>query len=158
MGMVEFEKALALVRLHPEDAHFVGPRSEHLVRVAEATLGVKFPPSYRRFALELGAGSIAGEEIYGVVEEEFVHSSVPNGMWLTLKLRQEIGLEQSMIVIYSTGAGEYFALDTSRTNADGECPVVVCEPASGERSHEEIIAVDFGVFLLDRVEEVLSDS
>lgn len=82
---------------------------------------------------------------------------MPNGIWLTRKLRQEMGLDERIVVVYSTGAGEYVALDTASVNADGECPVVVCVPMAVRRGQEEIIAADFGAFFLDRVEDALSD-
>ena len=69
MGMAEIEQALALIQAYPERRHFVGRRDPQLVYEAELALGLTFPPTYRRFLLELGAGGFAGEEFYGVITD-----------------------------------------------------------------------------------------
>jgi hypothetical protein len=52
-----------------DDADVVGERPEALVDPAEQTLGLRFPPSYRAFVRELGAGDAGGEEFYGVIDD-----------------------------------------------------------------------------------------
>jgi hypothetical protein len=149
MGMPELEDGLKSVRAHPNDTDFVGARDERLVAAGKAALGMAFPPTYRRFVLELGTGSVGGEEVYGVINEDFEHSSVPDAIWLTLKQRAQFRLPSAMIVMYGTGDGDYYLLDTSRADADGECPVVAWSPGF------DAIASDFGAFFLATVQEAL---
>lgn len=92
MSEDDLERFLSLVEEYEDEADFVGPRDDGLVGAAEAALGLSFSPIYRRLVAELGAGDIAGQEFYGVITEEFVNSSVPNGIWLTLKARSEWAL------------------------------------------------------------------
>ena len=65
----------------------MGPRPEELVAAAERALGLEFPPGYREFVLDLGAGDVGGEEFFGVVDDGFEDSAIPDGVWLTLRER-----------------------------------------------------------------------
>jgi hypothetical protein len=134
------------------DGDFEGDKSESLIEKAEQSLNLKFPPSYRRFLKEFGCGDIGGEEFYGLINEEFTDSTVPNGIWLTLNERKNIGLSKEFVIIYSTGDGTYYALDTSRTGNDGECPVVALTP---DGQTIEDVAEDFGKFFYDTVNAAL---
>jgi len=157
MGIAELDEALTLVRMHSSDAHFAGPRDVGLIAAAEAALGVSFPPTYRRFLLELGAGSVGSVEIFGVINDDFEHSGIPDAIWYTLTERSETQLPHQLIVIYSLGDGEIFALDASHVNADGECPVVAWLPGGSEPEDRlEIISPDFGSFFLHMVKQALA--
>src|SRR5260370_37232531 len=79
-----YEQAVQFMRQFPDLMDFVGPRSESLVSTAEQFLSIKFPPDYRRFLLEFGAGSFGSFEILGVIRENFENSKVPNGIWYTM--------------------------------------------------------------------------
>jgi antitoxin YobK len=69
--MHELAEAFELIESRRSRCRFVGERGERLVSLAEETLGVSFPPSYRSFVRRFGAGNIAAEEIYGVVSDDF---------------------------------------------------------------------------------------
>lgn len=153
MGMSDYRKAKALIHDNEEDADFVGPRSEELVRKAEETLQVLFPRSYRQFLLDFGAGEIAGEEFYGIVEDDFVDSSVPDAIWSTLRLRKKIGLAHDLVVIGDSGAGEFYCLEIEPDGREGR--VVTIDPANVSQRKKE--AKNFGVFFLDRIEEVADE-
>jgi hypothetical protein len=152
MGIAEYEEALALVLAHRDDAHFAGPRDETLVAAAEAALGVTFPPTYRRFVRELGAGGIGAEEVYGVICEDF-RGPIPDGIWMTLKIRADSNLPDAMVVIYDVGESEYFVLDTAQTDAVGDCPIVLWYPHWEQGDAREVIAPDFGSFFLSVVRD-----
>jgi len=100
----------------------------------------------------LGCGDVGGEEFYGIIDDKFNNSSVPNGIWLTLNERDNISLEKELIVIYATGDGTYYAIDTSRIDNDSECPVVSLS-VNGEIVAD--IAPNFGKFFLDTVSQVI---
>jgi antitoxin YobK len=155
MSLADLENGLTLVR-ESSRAHFVGARPETLVHSAELALGLTFPPTYRKFISELGCGSIRGQEFYGVINDQFGSSTVPNGIWVTLNERKFPNTPHEMIVVGDTGYGSFYVLDTSRRKPDGECPVVEWWPGSGDYPADcKVIAEDFGAFFLMLVEEAL---
>lgn len=154
MGMAELEQALDAVR-QSDRARFVGPRDAGLVSAAEEALGVPLPPTYRRFVTELGAGSVGGREFYGAIDENFLGSSIPDGIWLTLDERERFGFPKHLVIVGDTGMGEYYVLDTSRRDADGECPVVIWAAGQSREDDDlEVVAPDFGSFFWDALQQV----
>lgn len=150
--MLDYEKAAKLIAEHLELAHFVGPRPESLIRTAERKLGLQFPPTYRRFLVEFGAGSFGSEEIYGLVDEELESAVVPNGIGLTLRDRKEYQLPHDLVAVYDLGDGEAFYLDLG-ARENGEAPIIVYHPGyTSEEQPGEIVAQDFGQFLHDLVQ------
>lgn len=147
MSLEDFKTARELLKELGGD--FEGPKPEKLVVKAEETLGLEFPPSYRDFLRKLGCGDIHGIEIYGVVDDDFEDSSVPDGIWLTLSERDEIGLDHSLVLIGVEDEGNYLALDTNVATDDGENPVVRLDP-EGKRA--EILSPSFGTYFLEVVQ------
>jgi hypothetical protein len=149
MSIESLHEAFRIIDSHHEKAFFAGARPEHLVRAAELRLGVIFPPTYREFLLRLGAGSFGGSEFYGVIDGNFEESEVPNGVWLTLTERREVGMSGDLVIVGSTGDGGFYCLEAGR---EKESPVIVFQP--GVVSHPrcgETVAADFGDFLLMHV-------
>ncbi|WP_077965869.1 SMI1/KNR4 family protein [Ensifer adhaerens] len=105
----DIEHALNLLRSLPCD--FEGSKPETLVDKAEHALGLSFPPSYRKFLGELGCGDVNGLEIFGLIDDNFETSSIPNGIWLTLSERKNIKLDPKLIIIADSGDGSYIAID-----------------------------------------------
>ena len=142
---------------HRELQGFVGERSETLVQAAEKALGLKFPPSYRRFVLEFGAGNFAAFEVYGVIHSNFESSSVPDAVWCTLDERKLGDLPPDWVVVHHDGFGRYYCIDCKKSPEEG--PIVVYYPGY-QPSHlsREIIANDFGAFFLEFVCEQLERS
>lgn len=150
MSYENYLKAVSIMEEHKESCFFAGRRSEELVSLAERTLGLQFPKTYREFVLNYGAGSFGAAEIYGVISDDFVNSCVPDVVWCNLSQRKDFNFPQNLLIIYNTG-GEYeYCLDFNKLNNEGEPPVV--ESAIGfdpsEQTYEKI-ADDFGDFLLD---------
>jgi hypothetical protein len=131
---------------------FEGAKSELLVAKAETILGLTFPPSYRRFLLEMGCGGINGVEVFGLINDNFEKSTVPNGIWLTLNKRRAIGLHPAYVIVGDGGDGTYYALDTRHINSVGEAPIV-CLSVDGH--HSEKVADSFGDYFLDAVSAVV---
>lgn len=148
MSMSDLEKAMEIIEEDSDLADFEGSKDEKLVTAAEKALGLKFPPTYRRFLLALGAGNFGGAEIYGVIDETFTDSSVPNGVWLTLQEREDSQLPANLVVVAATGEGAYYCLDV---RGAGEAKVVLFAPGSKSQSFE-VEAEDFGAFLLEQIE------
>lgn len=147
MSMTDYEKAKTIITTHKSKSRFAGLRSEELIRKAEDVLNIRFPPIYRQFLLDYGAGNFGSAEFFGVIDEDFENSSVPDGVWYTLIERKEASLPDDLIVVGETGTGELYCLDLAKN----EGPVVIIDPGSNTSSRE-IIASDFGSFLLDRIQ------
>jgi antitoxin YobK len=91
------------------------------------------------------------------VDEDFENSGVPDAIWLTLRHRLSSNLPDSLILTGDTGDGSYYALDTTRTDAAGEAPVVVWTPGAStpEDDHEQI-APSFGSFFAGAIARAVS--
>ena len=152
MSLTELETALDLIEINADTARFNGRTSDELVSSAEAAIGITLPPTYRIFLLRLGCGSIYGEEFYGIPKRGLNSPSVPNAIWLTLNERKAADLPESLILVADNGLGGWYAIDTSRKNPDGDSPVV--DWFSNEQP-TEIVAEDFGAFLLQRLRQAL---
>jgi SMI1-KNR4 cell-wall len=151
VSMDDYECAVALIDKHGEAADFAGPRPPGLIDRAERAVDVLFPPTYRRFLVEYGAGSIGGTEIYGVIDADFENSSIPDAVWHNLTMRRD-GYGEGLFSFHAVGDGEEYCLDTSRLRPDGEMPVVGVYVGSDERRE---IAADFGRAFLMLLREEL---
>ncbi len=151
MSLEKYRKARALIA-QAGGGDFEGAKPEELVAKAEAALGIGFPPSYRQFLLELGAGDIAGFEVYGVVNDDFDDARVPDAIALTLDARRA-GLDPRYVLIGTLGDGSHDYLDTAHPDASGEFPVV---QLSSEFEDPVTLADSFGAYFLDEVQDALS--
>jgi antitoxin YobK len=144
--MTDLDDALALITEHRDEGTFAGPASERLVERAEALLARTFPPTYRRFLQELGAGDLWGEEFYGIVDEDLEDPTAPNAVGLALAERADGTLPDQLLPVYHLGDGTIFGLDLS-ADMGGEAPVVSWhgDPRGGIQPE----APDFGSFLLE---------
>jgi len=152
MGIKELEQAFSIIEDNSEDSFFLGVRGEDLILEAESMLELKFPPTYKKFLKTFGAGSIAGQEFYGVINNEIIGSTVPDGIWFTLSTRDEYGLPDDLIVIGSLDDGTYIVLNAHKDHSEIEAEVMEWHPESQE---ETIIADDFGTYLLEKITTAL---
>ena len=88
-------------------------------------------------------------EFYGVIDEDWENSSVPDGIWYTLSERGQAGMPDELVVVGDTGMGELYVMDSS----EEEGPVVAIAPGSDMTVREQI-ASDFGAFFLQQVQQV----
>lgn len=154
MSLQDFDDAVAIIESHNTKGFFVGPRPEDLIQAAEGALGLKFPAIYRKFLARYGAGNFGGVEFYGVTNANFQSASVPNGIWLTLRIRSKASLPLNLVIIGDTGDGDYYCLESK--GPEEEAPVIVYQPGySPQEQRREVIAQDFGKFLLDKVKAEL---
>jgi hypothetical protein len=150
--MAEYEEGLALLQEHLAESTFESQAPERVER-AERALGVQFPPTYRRFLHELGAGGIGAFDIYGVVDDDLDDVRPPGAVGYTLMLRREGRIADDIVVIYGLGQGSDYGLATSQAGPDGEAPVVGFTPGLSDPSDDhEVIFPDFGCFFLDRIQ------
>ncbi|MGG0240153.1 SMI1/KNR4 family protein [Bacillus rhizoplanae] len=70
--------------------------------------------------------------------------------------RKEFNLPQNLLVISDTGMGEWYCLDFNQCNIEGE-PLVIVYNSGFEPDEQEceVVANDFGGFLLSLVKEEL---
>lgn len=152
-----YEKAKKTIFGNHELADFIGGRDDHLIRLAEERLGLTFSKLYRDFLRTFGAGNFGSQEIFGIIDSDFEHSTVPDAIWYTLSERKQSNLPNHLLVIYHVGNGELFCLDYHQLENE-EPKVVTFIP--GVPVHEqsyEIIAEDFGDFLYDLVQLEISE-
>ncbi|MDV2884706.1 SMI1/KNR4 family protein [Alkalihalophilus pseudofirmus] len=62
--------------------------------------------------------------MYGIFNNEFENSSVPDAIWFTLTERRESDLPANLLVIYDSGSDELFCLDFNQLDSIGEPKVV----------------------------------
>ena len=156
MSVETYQKAKQIISAQTDIADFVGGRSNDLISMAENELNLKFTGLYLDYLQTFGAGNFGAEEIYGIINDDFENSSVPDGIWYTLTERKEANLPNNLLVIYDTGSEELFCLDFNNLDDKNEPRVVSFVPGMQLESQTyEIIANDFGDFLLDLVKEEL---
>ncbi|PQQ29789.1 hypothetical protein CE143_02905 [Photorhabdus luminescens] len=152
---IEFvKKAISLINENQDIADFEGIEDNSLIDLAEETLSLKFPDSYRFFLKNLGCGDIAGEEFYGIINGNFNVLSVPNAIWLTLSERKESNLPDNYVVIYSTGDGDYMVLDCNK-NKKGLNEVKLWSPGVEEEFTFIPCFNDFGDFFYETISNAL---
>ena len=89
------------------------PATDELIEKAERYLDVQFPDDYRAFLKRWGTLSIGPLEFYGICNEDFVNTSVPDAIWYTQRKRQQLGLPKELVILYDNNGVEYYCLDTS---------------------------------------------
>jgi len=153
MMIKKYEEAKKILSENSDIVFSIGGCDEKTVIKAEDILSLKFPNDYRRFLKEYGILSVGAEEVYGIVKDDFIDSSVPDAIWYTLTERKEVNMPPYLIVIYDTTMGELFCLNYKKLNADGEPKVTTYAAGLEEDQTYEVIAESFGDFLLDRVSD-----
>ena len=153
MSVESYQKAKNIILANQEIADFIGGRTDELIIMAEEKLGLKFTGLYLDYLQTFGAGNFGAQEVYGIITNDFENSSVPDAIWYTLTERNEINLPNNFLIIYDTGSDELFCLDLNKSSETKEPKVVSFVPGIELKSQTyEIIANDFGEFLLNLVE------
>jgi hypothetical protein len=153
MTIQDYEMAKELMKSSSKISTFIGPRDEELIENAEKTLSVSFPKTYRKFLQEFGSGGLGSFEIYGLVNENFINSGIPDVVWLTTKGREEWKLPKYLIPIYDLGDGELFCIDL-RTATGVEKEIVAYIPGYSSNDEKlEKVADDFGELFLNLIKQ-----
>lgn len=142
------DELISLVRLNSDIAHHAGGCPPEVLRLAEAQLGLRFPPSYRRFVAEFGTCDIAGEEFLGVYRTDAMGDQLLGSVRETVNARGRWGLPAAMLVAMFDGMGGLIVLNTAVKNSEDESPVLVWTPAGNESGNTEQLAQDFGRYAL----------
>jgi len=157
MEISDYQEALRLIGENPDDADFEGEQSEELVVRAEEVLGSSFPEPYRSFLRDLGCGDFAGEEIFGIMDEEFEASAVPDAVWFTLELRKKSGLPEGLTAIGEMAEHEILVLDCGKESPSRGAVFLVSLEDPLDTGSWELIAPDFGEYLLSLVRSSLQE-
>ncbi|MDO4628284.1 MAG: SMI1/KNR4 family protein [Planctomycetia bacterium] len=91
------------------------PASEESIQEVEKTLGLKFPPDYRRFLLKWGFLEFCytySHEIYGIVHDDPKQDKYGSVLGLTLDCREYAELPEHYIAFYSDEGDEIWCIDT----------------------------------------------
>ena len=161
MSLANLEKAFQLMEdSFPDDEKYLGQGcSLETIHHAEAFLNIKFPTTYKKFLKRYGYGGVGSLEIYGLTKEEIFEGqeipfyASPNIMWTVLQYHRDFKHPLHLLIIYELGEGTKYCLDLSQMKSD-ECPVVVWPIFGYENNPKlEILAQDFGDFLLEMVED-----
>lgn len=128
-----------------------GPATPDQVSAAEAALGVKLPVSFRAFLLTNNGGGVYDTSIYGVAADDGFDL-----VKLNLRARED-EVPDHLVAFAATISGDVFCFDTSRPDADADCPVVVIDADEGKLVP---VALDFVEWLdkLPRLEAELANT
>jgi len=141
------ERVRRRLREHENPCEIAGPVSESDISAAEEALGVTFPPSYRTFLRTFGGIAIPAH--LGIVHD-FVGVTHENAdvVKRTLAARAERKLSENLVVV-GMGAGyqEWFCLDVSRTQPNGEAPVLMYD--ARDNALDQQFYDDFGQMLAE---------
>lgn len=151
MSYTNFEKALEEAKKLPD--YFASPAAtEEILAKSEALLGVKFSKQCKEFYLSHNYISFAGNEVFGIDPDD-LDELEGNSEGYTLNEREENNINEDWIVFYNFDDGVYACFDYSDLNEDGEPQIIVIEFNGEEYIEEEIIAEDFGNFLIQLTEK-----
>ncbi|WP_088840939.1 SMI1/KNR4 family protein [Listeria sp. ILCC797] len=154
MSYQNFEKAMSLA---PKCKFYttVGGKSQEEILRSEEMLGIKFSKQCLEFYEKFGYLSFFGTEIFGIDPEDDSGILEGNSVAYTLNDREEYNLPFNWIPVYNYEDGNMAYLDFSNKNAEGEPRIIMCMYTGKEYEIMEVIAEDFGDFLLSLVEQQL---
>ncbi len=141
------ERVRRRLREHENSCEIAGPAPEAAINAAEEALGVTFPPSYRTFLRTFGGIAIPAH--LGIVHD-FVgmraSDAAADVVKRTLDARVERKLSENLVVV-GMGAQyqEWFCLDVSRTQPNGEAPVLMYD--ARDNALDQQFYDDFGQML-----------
>lgn len=108
---------------------------------------VTFPNTFSDFLNKCGCFGLGSQEIYGLYKNVIIDITINER-----NINKDPKFPHAFILIHALGNGELSCLDTSQINEEGECPVVawyfVAKLSNGKY---EVLAEDFGAFLLEKV-------
>ncbi len=147
MSLIEYEEAAALLRTDPTLFLCTGPCDEALVALAERTLEVTFPETYRRFVSEFGASP----DVLGLINATFEVAFRFDAVGRNLEYQRDWELPARYMAVHDFGDGEIDCLYLSQVEQD-DCPLIAYQPGySTEEQIWEQVEASFGGFLLRQV-------
>ena len=155
MSYMNFEKALTLAK---RCAGYLdgGGKSDRVIAEAEKLLDIKLSKQNAQYFKQCGFIEFFGNEIYGIVKDDFSGTHVGCAIEATLHDRKELNLPMQWLTLFFFDDGYYGYLDYSQLNEDEEPPVIMAIYDGEKYVAVEKIAEDLGDFLIGLVEEQLA--
>lgn len=156
MSYLDYEKAM---KLAPECEFYTvtGGVSEESIKKAEEMLEISFSKQCKEFYKDYGYLSFFGNEIFGIDPDDDSGILEGNSVAYALNDRKEYKLPLEWLPIYNCQDGTMVYLDYSVLNHDGEPRVIIAYYDGEGYEIEDVIAEDFGEFILQLIEEELSE-
>ncbi|MCR5123133.1 MAG: SMI1/KNR4 family protein [Ruminococcus sp.] len=158
MSKQNFDKAIKLVK-KCEDFDKGGKKSPKIIEKAEQLLGLKFSEQESEYLSKFGYIEFSGVELYGILNEDFEDDGEYEGCMVewTLHEREEGNIPEDWIALQFADDGGMIFLDHSDIDENGEPKVILAEDTGTGYKKTDLIADDFGNFLLGVVEEQLEE-
>lgn len=155
MSYLDFEKAMSLA---PKCKFYttVGGKTNDEIKKSEKLLKLKFSKQCNEFYKKYGYLSFYGNEIFGIDPDDNSGILEGNSVAYALNDREEYNLPVFWVPIYNYEDGNMAYLDYTSLNKEGEPSVIMAFYNGEEYEIVETVAEDFGLFVLQLVEEQLN--
>jgi len=148
MSINDFNVAMNLINKYKTHCITNAGSSVSEIGNAEKQLGLLLPSSYKTFLKNFGYWTFEGSEIFGLYNNTIINFTKDERA-----NNENPKFPDCLVVIHALGNGELSCLDTSQINDDEECPVVAWYfGATLPNGKLEVLAEDFGAFLLEKVQ------
>lgn len=157
----KYQKVTQQLRDYAQQRLIVHPASEEELTIAEKSLGVKLPESYRRFQLEFGSFEGTAVDVWSVGKPATSWGRNIVGYTKSERSGGAIDscnpfLPDHLIAVGETYRGNPYCLDTSKYR-DDECPVVLWDHDKDNYQTPKVVADDFLDWLEQEIEEAKND-
>ena len=153
MDMARVASLIQQLEAAGEKVEFSGPQSAASISQLEEALAVSLPRSYREFLCNFGAGGVVGEPISGIYKNQPLMPNPTTAYGDTTRGRERFQMPKSLAAVFSQDDEVLWALDLSRCDAEGECPVVDYDLHF--RRIGSVLFPSFESFFLDYLEQHL---
>ena len=126
---------------------------EDRIKASEEILGVSFSRQCREFYRTYNYMSFFGAELFGVDPNYDADCLEGNSLAYALNDREEYGLPNEWIPVCNLDDGYMAYLDYSVLNEENEPRVIMANYNGNEYELVEVLADDFGDFVLQLIEE-----
>jgi len=144
--MNSIEELMALIEENKHLLKYDVPQNMEVIIRSEELLGLTYPEDFKKTLNIFGLRKIGSFELYGIPKDGNLHAvGVANAIWLTLEERKSSSLPTNLLIIASTGFGEYYVLACA-----GEAlgTVSIWDPGISESEDDlEVVALSFSEFL-----------
>jgi antitoxin YobK len=147
MSYNSLQQAFSLLEQNKDLCEDIAPQELSKIDEAQKILAITFPNSYKKFLEIYGHLMFDGQHIYGLYNNAIIANTKDERI-----SNQDPIFPNKLLVIHALGNGELSCLDTSQMDEQGECPVVAWYfGAKLPNGKFEVLAEDFGAFLLEKV-------
>jgi hypothetical protein len=153
MGERQAHSAIARILDEIDDREVAGGASEERIAQVERKLGVELPRSYRAFLEQFGAGDFGHFIVFGIVDDADGPLADLDAVERTLTAREESNLPTTAVIFSERGDTANLAFQCAERDQFGECPVAIFPREYSAVEEPNMLAEDFGDWLLRTVDE-----